>query len=291
MTATEDGVSRSGTGHALGITPARLLEVLDPSVSARSAAIQLNGNSGRARSPAAVLDTPVRYTRLAGTVQVLVGAALLSGPAGDVVVSGVQFWDAVVGLGLSLMLFSLGWLGGKALAAVQLPVQLVAALFVVAAIWIAWRTTTAASDASQPPERWILVMAMLSSVYVAALTSYAASIGGVPEHAIERHEHHEHPQGLADGIASETLMVVATARASRQSAGDGDECDRGTTLLRMGAVAMVAIAAVGELLGSQIAVTLGAAAAAVLLSGGRSMSTSDPRATTTQPRLPRGPSL
>lgn len=127
--------------------------------------------------------TPGR-AKVAGAVEVVVGGLVLSGPVGEAISLDFPFGSVLIGMALSLMLFLLGWFGGKALAAVQLPVRLVAALFALAAVWIVWRST-ASMDALRTGDategKKILTAATLSNIYIAALTSYAASVYGVFE--------------------------------------------------------------------------------------------------------------
>lgn len=320
--------------------------------------------------------TPER-AKVAGVLEIVVGGLVLSGPVGDAISLDFPFANVLVGMALSLMLFLLGWFGGKALAAVELPVRIVAALFVVAAIWIVWRSTTS-MDALRTGHanegKKILTAATLSNIYIAALTSYAASIYGVFQRRREliaslptptdlwrivrerreakvietKHEMQQAEEGLqagydhiderkttaagtdgrcrqreaggiTAGVAFETLKPVTGVHVAQEIANRNaavtaaklahtktraeayPHADSTPTIRRPGlqpeqlgglnmfhkaAIVALLIGAISGLLGSQIALTLGAAAAAVLLLLGLSGWARRRSAMSTAPALP-----
>lgn len=116
---------------------------------------------------------------LLAVFEVVLGMFALAGPLGEAISLDFPFGSVLVAAALSLTLVLLGWFGGKALAAVELPVRAVSAGFVIAAIWIIWHAA-ASLDALRVGEtiegKKILTAATLASIYGSALVSYAAAV-------------------------------------------------------------------------------------------------------------------
>lgn len=287
--------------------------------------------------------------------EIVLGGLILSGPVAETFVIDFPFGSVLVAMALMTGFVVLGFALGKMLDATRLPVQVVAGLFVLAGVYILWKAT-GALDALREGERdkakTILTCGTLSAVYIATITSYAASVYGLFRRRREliasiptptdlwrkrwaqleakvaetrqRLEHaeaalqadHEHiderktfaagtdrrcrqreADGIAAGVGYETLKTVTAVHVAQEKANrdaaveaaklahtktraetypepeavrrvpcmDESEAFGGLNWLHKGAILALLIGAIGGLLGSQIVLTLGAAAAAVLL--------------------------
>lgn len=293
---------------------------------------------------------------LAFIAEVVLGGLILSGPVAETFVIDFPFGSLLVAMALSAGFVILGFALGKVLDATRLPVRVVAGLFVLAGGYILWKGT-GALDALREGERdkakTILTCGTLSAVYVATLTSYAASVYGlfqrrreliasIPtptdlwrkrwqaheakvaetkqrleqgetavqsghDHIDERKETAAGTDGRcrqreADGVTAavgyETLKAVTGVHVAQEVSnrdaavtaaklahtkiraeaypepgsvattrwpGLAAEQAGGLSVFHKWAIACLLVGAIGGLLGSQIALTLGAATAAVLL--------------------------
>lgn len=125
---------------------------------------------------------------LAFIVEIVLGGLVLSGPVAETFVIDFPFGSLLVAMALSAGFVLLGYALGKVLHATGLPVRFVAGLFVAAAAYILWKaigSLDALREGERDKAKTILTAATLSSVLVATLTSFAASVYGLFQHRRE----------------------------------------------------------------------------------------------------------